>query len=161
MGVRVRQKIKGKGKPWWVFISHNKRRTSKKVGDKQAAEKVASTIRAKLKLDDYDFEDPKKTPTFKEHADLWFSLPHPWKESTKANYLFNMNRHVFPVLGSKPIDQIKRRDIKLFFDKLLAEGVSSGTVRLVRAPMTGIMGHALDSELIDHNPMTGIKLAGN
>ncbi len=23
MGVRVRQKTKGKGNPWWVFISHN------------------------------------------------------------------------------------------------------------------------------------------
>jgi integrase len=31
MGVIVRQKEKGKGKPWWVFISHNGSRTSKKV----------------------------------------------------------------------------------------------------------------------------------
>ena len=50
MGVRVRQKIKGKGNPWWVFISHNGKRASRKVGDKKAAEKVASTIRAKLQL---------------------------------------------------------------------------------------------------------------
>ena len=46
MGVKVRQKVKGKGKPWWVFISHNRQRTSRKVGDKQAAESVASKIRA-------------------------------------------------------------------------------------------------------------------
>ena len=37
MGVRVRQKIKGKGNPWWVFVSHNGKRTSRKVGDKKAA----------------------------------------------------------------------------------------------------------------------------
>ena len=42
MGVKVRQKNKGRGKPWWVFISHNGKRTSRMVGDKQAAEKVAS-----------------------------------------------------------------------------------------------------------------------
>ena len=58
MGVIVRQKIKGKGNPWWVFISHNRKRTSKKVGDKQAAEEVASIIRAKLKLGEFDFEEP-------------------------------------------------------------------------------------------------------
>ena len=50
MGVRVRQKVKGKGNPWWVFISHNGQRASRKVGDKKAAESVASELRAKLKL---------------------------------------------------------------------------------------------------------------
>ncbi len=34
MGVVVRQKVKGKGKPWWVFIAHNGKRASRKVGDK-------------------------------------------------------------------------------------------------------------------------------
>jgi tetratricopeptide (TPR) repeat protein len=28
MGVKIRQKKKGKGNPWWVFITHNKQRTS-------------------------------------------------------------------------------------------------------------------------------------
>ena len=42
MGVKVRQKIKGKGNPWWVFVSHNNQRTSKMVGSKAAAEKVAA-----------------------------------------------------------------------------------------------------------------------
>ena len=50
MGVRVRQKIQGKGNPWWVFIFHIGKRTSRKVGDKKAAEAVTSTIRAKLQL---------------------------------------------------------------------------------------------------------------
>ena len=44
MGVVVRQKEKGKGQPWWVFISHNGKRTSRKIGDKRAAETVAKTI---------------------------------------------------------------------------------------------------------------------
>ena len=41
MGVSVRQKEKGKGKPWWVFISHNGERKSLKIGDKKSAEKTA------------------------------------------------------------------------------------------------------------------------
>ena len=56
MGVVVRQKKKGRGQPWWVFISHNGKRTSRKVGDKAAAEGVASTIRAKLQLGEFNLD---------------------------------------------------------------------------------------------------------
>ena len=40
MGVKVRQKVKGRGNPYWVFITHNGKRTSRQVGDKAAAESV-------------------------------------------------------------------------------------------------------------------------
>jgi hypothetical protein len=53
MGVRVRQKVKGKGNPWWVFITHNGKRISRKEGDKKAAEAVASPIEAKLALGEF------------------------------------------------------------------------------------------------------------
>ena len=56
MGVTVRQKVKGRGKPWWVFVAHNGKRTSKQVGDKEAAEKVASAIRARIKKGDFGIE---------------------------------------------------------------------------------------------------------
>jgi integrase len=158
MGVRVRQKAKGKGNPWWVFISHNGKRTSRKVGDKKAADAVASTIRAKLQLGEFGFDDPKPVPTFKEHAKMWLSLPHDWKESTKENYLSNLNNHILPALGSIPINAIKRKDLKTFFDKLLSEGVASNTVAIIRSPISGVLTHALDSELIENNPIIGLKL---
>jgi len=158
MGVRVRQKVKGKGNPWWVFISHNGKRTSRKVGDKKASEAVASTIRAKLQLGEFGFEEQKPVPTFKEHAKLWLSLPHDWKESTRESYLGNLNNHILPVFGSTPVNEIKRKDLKLFFDKLLSEGVASNTVALIRSPISGILSHALDSELIENNPIIGLKL---
>jgi hypothetical protein len=55
MGVIVRQKKPGKGQPWWVFVSHNGKRTSRQVRDRKAVEKAASDIRAKLQLDGFDF----------------------------------------------------------------------------------------------------------
>ena len=158
MGVKVRQKIKGIGNPWWVFISHNGKRASRKVGDKKAAEEVASTIRAKLQLGEFGFEDPKPVPTFKEYSEMWFALPHDWKESTRAAYQLNMDLHVLPVFGSTPVDKIKRKDLKLFFDKLLSNGVASNTVSLIRSPIGCVLSHALDSELIEHNPIIGLKL---
>ena len=49
MGVIVRQKVKGRGKPWWVFLHHNGMRKSTMVGDRETAEKVAKAMRAKIK----------------------------------------------------------------------------------------------------------------
>jgi integrase len=158
MGVIVRQKVKGKGNPWWVFITHNKKRTSKKVGDKPAAEEVASIIRAKLKLGEFDFEEPQKAPTFKEHAELWLSLPHDWKESKRENYQDNLNIHILPVLGSMPVNEIKRKNLKSFFDKKYAEGLNLNTIKLIRAPINGVLTYAVESELIESNPMRDLAL---
>ena len=158
MGVKVRQKVKGKGNPWWVFISHNGKRTSRKVGDKKASEAVASTIRAKLQLGEFGFEGQEPAPTFKEHAKMWLALPHGWRESTRENYLNILKNHIMPAFGSIPINEIKRKNLKLFFDKLLSDGVASNTVALIRAPINGVLSHALDSELIENNPLVGLKL---
>jgi integrase len=158
MGVRVRQKTKGKGNPWWVFITHNKKRTSRKVGDKKAADAVASTIRARLQLGEFGFEDPKPAPTFKDHAKLWLALPHDWKESTRENYLNNLNNHILPVFGSIPVNEIKRKDLKAFFDKKYTERLNLNTLKLIRAPINGILTYAVELELIESNPMRDLAL---
>jgi len=50
MGVTVRQKVKGRGEPWWVFVVANDgKRQSMKVGDRKAADKLVSSLREKLK----------------------------------------------------------------------------------------------------------------
>jgi hypothetical protein len=62
--VTVRQKARGKGNPWWVFTSHNGKRKSLRVGDKDAANEVASKIQAKLQQPgDLSFERPQRIPT--------------------------------------------------------------------------------------------------
>jgi len=158
MGVRVRQKVKGKGNPWWVFISHNGKRTSRKVGDKKAAEAVASTIRAKLQLGEFGFEDNKPVPTFKEHTKMWLSLPHDWKEPTRENYLGNLNNHILPAFGSIFVNAIKRKNLKFIFDKKYAEGLNLNTIKLIRAPINGILSYAVELELIESNPLRDLTL---
>ncbi len=98
MGVRVRQKAKGKGRPWWVFISHNGQRTSRKVGDKKAADEVASKIRAKLQLGEFGFEEERPIPTFKEYAPKWIDgyVKSQCRESTLDEYESILRNHVLP-----------------------------------------------------------------
>ena len=65
MGVTVRRKQPGKGNPWWVFIHHQGKKRSKKVGDKKTADAVAARIRTKLKLGEFNMlEEENPCPLF-------------------------------------------------------------------------------------------------
>jgi integrase len=170
MGVIVRQKTKGKGKPWWIFISHNGKRTSKKIGDKSAAEKVASTIRAKLKLGEFNFEHEKPMPTFKEYAESFLNgfSKNNHKPSTHESYKSALENHIYPVFGSKSIDKIRKKDIKDFLNQKQnetkkpnknkkpedqrLEKLTPSTVRNLKAYLSCILNQAVDDELIDANP---------
>jgi len=154
MGVKVRQKIKGKGRPWWVFISHNGKRASRKVGDKKAADAVASTIRAKLQLGEFGFEEKKPVPTFKEYADSWISInvPAMCKESTVRGYKDVLRLHVLPVFGSHKITDITRGRVKDFLLDKVNNGYKNSTVSQFKNVVSGIFNKALDDEIIKANP---------
>ena len=73
MGVRVRDKPPGSG-VWWVFINHQGRRKSKKIGrDQEQAEDVAAKIEARLVLGEFGFDTGEKpiVPKFSDYAELW------------------------------------------------------------------------------------------
>ncbi len=162
MGVKVRQKIKGKGQPWWVFISHNSKRTSRQIGDRAAAETVASKIRAKLQLGEFGFDEEKKSiPLFKDFAkgfmETYSAMNH--KESTAEGYQQVLDCHILPYFGDMPLDEITRKDIKNFivekqrqrFSKK-KKRLSAGTVRNHKSYLSVILSEAVDDEIIPFNP---------
>lgn len=157
MGVRVRQKVKGKGKPWWVFVTYNGKRTSRKVGDKKAAEKVASTIRAKLKLGEFGFADKKTITTFGEYSKKWLQgyVKLNLRESTMDEYEGILKNHVLPVFKAQKLDAISRGEVR---DFLLSKynDLSVKRVMLIKHVLSGVFNYALDEELIDINPTSGI-----
>jgi integrase len=152
MGVTVRQKVKGKGKPWWVFIAHNGKRKSIKIGDKAAAEVVASRIREELKTGTLDLASKKKKLTFGEYAQKWldgYGETH-LKYSTLKGYQVAIRVHLGK-LSERPLDQITRAEIKeIIFDKLRA-GLSPKTVTNIKGLISSILSHAVEDELIAIN----------
>jgi integrase len=168
MGVRVRQKKKGKGQPWWVFISHNGKRTSRQIGDRAAAETVASKIRAKLQLGEFGFDEKKKyIPLFKDFAqgfmETYSAMNH--EESTQESYQQVLDRHILPYFGDMPLDEISRKDIKNFIAEKQRQRISkgksgtkkkkrlsAGTIRIHKAYLSAILSEAVDDELIAFNP---------
>ncbi len=154
MGVIVRQKIKGKGEPWWIFINHKGRRTSKRIGDKATANEVAQKIRAKLQLGEFSFEEEKPVPTFKELSGLWIEniVPATCKPSTVREYRDILNNHVWPVFNGSKISDITRGKIKEFLYGKLNDGYASSTVAHFRNCLSGVFNLAIDHRLIDTNP---------
>jgi integrase len=158
MGVKVRQKVKGKGQPWWVFVTHNGQRTSRKVGSKKAAETVAGKIEAKLKLGEFSFEEKKKIPTFKEYSKKWIDgyVKINLRESTFDEYESVLRNHVLPVFKNKKIDSVNRGDIRDFLLSKYSDGLSQKRVMLIKDVISGVLNYALDEELIKTNPTSGI-----
>jgi len=157
MGVTVRQKEKGKGKPWWVFIAHNGKRKSIRVGDKTAAEALASKIREKLKTGELQITPEKRVPTFGEYAKKWlegYAQTH-LKYSTYVSYDGMLRNHLVTLMET-PIDQIKRADLKELISAKTKEGLAAKTVKNVKAIVSSILSHAFEDELIQAHP--GLRL---
>jgi len=158
MAVRIREKPKGSGE-WWIFINHHGKRKSKKIGkDKRLAREVAKKIEAKLTLGDLNIEQVNaKCPTFREYSEMWLSLPHERKDSTQHVYKGQLQNHIYPNIGSMRVDKIRRKDLKLLFDKISIKGVKFSTCRTIKIPLNCVLDHAVDGELIESNPLKNIK----
>jgi integrase len=153
MGVTVRQKTKGKGQSWWVFISHNGKRASRKIGDKKAAEITASKIRVQLQGGRFGFEEEKPVPTFKEYADSWIekTVPATCKASTVKDYQDLLRIHVLPAFEKTRIDEITRGKVKDFLLGKINKGLAKSTVGHMKSVVSGVLNKALDDEIIPAN----------
>jgi integrase len=157
MGVTVRQKEKGKGKPWWVFINHDKKRRAIKVGDKSVAENVARKIREQLAKGDLRIGS-KPGPTFGEYARKWLDgyASTTLKYSTFKGYESLMKAHLSPLMD-RPLDQVTKAEIKeIIFSKLKA-GLSPKTVNNIKALISSIFSHALEDGLVSAHPATRLR----
>jgi integrase len=126
MGIVVRQKVKGKGEPWWVFISHDGKRTSRRVGDKKAAEAVAREISAQLQLGKFDFKPRGSAPPFQVYAQSWLETSiteaNDYKPSTIKDYELLLENHINPEFEDIPVNEIScggRRKVEAVVGKKL------------------------------------------
>lgn len=122
------------------------------MGDKTAAEALASKIREKLKAGELQISPGKKIPTFGEYAMKFLSNVTHLKYSTMVSYDTILRRHVTPLLD-RPLDQIKRADIKdLIFAKQKKDGLSPKTVNNIKAFISTMFSHAFEDEIIAVHP---------
>ena len=101
-------------------MNYHGRRKAKKVGTREAAEKVKRQIEARLALGDFRILEDQKEPTFAEYADRWLKqhVEIACKPSTVASYRQILRVWVLPRFGNIRLRAITRKDVKEYISDL-------------------------------------------
>lgn len=75
------------------------------------------------------------------------------KESTKADYLIRLAKHIQPYLGRVRIATLTAGDINSWMAQLKREGYSVSTINSARRMLHAICKHAVREEVINRNPV--------
>jgi integrase len=151
MSVRVRKR---KG-AWWVFITYHGRRKAKKVGTREAAERVKRVLEARLTLGDLAIFGTGELPTFKRFAEQWVRLyaEVECKESTVKLYKQILRLYLYPRFGQLRLDAISRDSVKDYLASLVTEGrLSRNTLRLIICTFRVIFNAAIEDNIVERNP---------
>jgi len=155
MGVTVRQKDKGRSKPWYVFVHQNGLIQSKKVGDKRLAESIATKLRKKLLTGQLNLDSKEdKCPEFTAYAKHYIEdyAKTACKRNTWKGYEAIIRLHIAPAWKGKKLNLIKRADVKKLLLQKQQAGFAPKTVENLKALVSGIFTHAYEEELLQVNP---------
>jgi integrase len=152
MGVKIRKR----GGKWYVFVNYRGKRKAKCVGtSRELAEQVRRQLEAKLTLGELAlFDSEEKIQTFGSYADRWLKdyARVECKTSTAEGYEGVIEQYLRPRFGNRPLDQIKRDDIKAMINELIAKLLSRNTVRNALCVIRGIFNEAIEAGLVEVNP---------
>jgi len=154
MAVTVREKIKGSNE-WWIFINHQGKRRSKKIGDKSTATHVAKEIRARLAKDELGFLEEKK-PTLASFGEKYVNDPSKdWTINTRTNYLSSFGNHIKPhAIAKMQLDKVLMHHVKDFIGSLNQKSLSKGTIQFITTILHGIFEEARVYRYVAMNPCT-------
>jgi integrase len=134
-----------------VFIHHE----AKKVGTREAAERVKREIEARLALGDLAILTPPDIPTLRRYSEQWLKLyaEVECKPSTVASYRQLLRLYVYPRFGDVRLDGITRDSVKEYLASLLSDGkLSRNTLRLIVCTLRVVFNAAVEDGIVDRNP---------
>jgi integrase len=82
----------------------------------------------------------------------------PYKPSVIRGYECNLRLHVLPELGGHKLNRLRRRDVQLLADRMLAAGKDPSTIRNTLVPLRTIYRRAIDMGDIAVSPVSGVRL---
>lgn len=125
-----------------------------------ARELLANDIDPKEHRDDQHREKALAADhTFLKVATTWFELKkNKIAETTAISLWRSLENHVFPSLGHRPIDKILAPEAITSLKPLAAKGSLETTSKLI-GYLNEIMNFAVNTGLLHHNSLSGIKAA--
>ncbi|MFR9779041.1 tyrosine-type recombinase/integrase [Micromonospora sp. MS34] len=92
--------------------------------------------------------------TFEAYAEQWRAM-QPHRPNTAARTRSQLARHVYPVLGSRPLAQIQASELQAFVTGL---SVAPSSVRPIWATVRAILSAAVRDRRIQYDPADRVKL---
>ena len=92
--------------------------------------------------------------TFREYAEQWRAM-QPHRPNTANRVRYQLTRHVYPVLGDRPLARLRASDIQAFVSGL---DLAPSTIRTVYGTVRAIIAAAVRDRLIGIDPCERIKL---
>jgi integrase len=148
MGVRVKFH---KG-AWWIFIHHEGRRRAKKIGDRDAAKRIAQQVRERLAGEELHL--PRMDgETLEQYASAWLECASGnLKASTVRFYRDNLRRHILPLLGTRSLGAISRSDARDLIASLRKKGLKLNTIKGIARTLSTVLSQAVEDDRIAANP---------
>ena len=95
--------------------------------------------------------------TINEMFDLWCQVKRGLKNNTFENYKYMYNLFVRPNFGKKRIYDLKKTDVKRFYNHLVEErNVQASTVDTIHTVLHQVLQMAVDDRYIANNPSDGV-----
>lgn len=101
---------------------------------------------------------PKRTtPTLQEYGDKWYRLYHVKKVkwNTAQNTRIYLDKHIYPLIGEKHLDEITFDDIQSVFNSM--DNLARSTVEKVQIVLNQIMKNAIEDGYIEKNVMSSSR----
>lgn len=95
--------------------------------------------------------------TVNEMFDLWCQIKRGLKDNTFENYKYMYNLFVRPNFGKKRIYDLKKTEVKRFYNHLVDErNVQASTVDTIHTVLHQVLQMAVDDRYIANNPSDGV-----
>ena len=100
-----------------------------------------------------DWADSIKNVTVNDVYELWCQLKRGIKDSTMKNYIYMYELFVKPTFGKKKLVQVKKSDVRRFYNQLIDDKVlKPSTVDVIHNIVHQVFQIAVDDDMIRSNP---------
>jgi integrase len=125
-------------------------RKRKQLSGSVGSESEAVSLEAELRRRVAEADGP--CPTIGLLVEEWWASSPRLAASTRSNYRATMDSHVLPLLGHRPVSEIRPRLVAQFLRHLQSDkALSPGTVRKVRTVLSSVISYAVTMEYVESN----------
>jgi integrase len=106
------------------------------------------------------FIDPNAgRATFRGEAEAWLGH-HLGADSSITAYDSVLRNHVYPAIGTRPIGNIRREDIRALLAAMRRKGLSASRIGTARLVICAVFNEAVRNRKLAESPCTGIQVPG-